>query len=92
MTAHLEALKLRFLARCSSDLAVLQRHLRAPDTVSVTDLETLVHQMSGAAAAFGFPRLSDLAMALDNQISAGAPPKGEQLRALIDELSLCTAK
>jgi HPt (histidine-containing phosphotransfer) domain-containing protein len=87
MTASPEALKLRFRGRCSGDLGVLQLLLRAPEAVSPTDLKTLVHQMSGAAGAFGFPQLSALAMRLDNQLSAGEPPSRQHVQALIDELS-----
>ncbi len=87
MTSSLEALKLRFLTRCSGDLGVLQQRLRAPGSVPETDLETLVHQMAGAAGAFGFPHLSDLATQLDNQLSAAEPPSRELVQALIDELS-----
>jgi HPt (histidine-containing phosphotransfer) domain-containing protein len=86
MTAALEALKLRFRARCAGDLGVLEKLLHAPDAVSPSDLRTLVHQMSGAAGAFGFPRLSALATRLDDQLSAGKPASPEHVQALIDEL------
>jgi HPt (histidine-containing phosphotransfer) domain-containing protein len=86
MTAALEALKLRFLERCSSDLDVLLPLLRAPEAVPRADLKTLVHQMAGAAGAFGFPHLSTLAKQLDDQLSAGEPLSREPVEALIDEL------
>jgi HPt (histidine-containing phosphotransfer) domain-containing protein len=65
---------------------LLQRRLGAPDAVSLAELKTLVHQMSGAAGAFGFPNLSALAMRLDNALWAGHPPAREDVQALIDEL------
>jgi HPt (histidine-containing phosphotransfer) domain-containing protein len=86
MTSPLEALERRFRQRCVNDLGVLQQWLRAPETVSASDLKTLVHQMSGAAGAFGYPALGALAMELDNQLLAGAPPSRERVQALIDEL------
>jgi HPt (histidine-containing phosphotransfer) domain-containing protein len=88
MTAHLEALKLRFLERCSSDLGVLEQLLCAPEAVSTTELKTLVHQMAGAAGAFGFPQLSELAMRLDNQLSTGKPLSRDHVQALIDALRI----
>jgi HPt (histidine-containing phosphotransfer) domain-containing protein len=86
MTAQFEALKIRFLERCSCDLGKLQQMMRAPDAGAWIDLKTLVHQMSGAAGAFGFARLSTLAMRLDDQLSAGHPPSREHMQALIDDL------
>jgi HPt (histidine-containing phosphotransfer) domain-containing protein len=87
MTSSLEALKLRFRERCANDLGVFQRLLRAPEDVSPAELRTLVHQISGAAGAFGFPHLSALAMRLDNQLLAGTTPSREDVQALVDELS-----
>lgn len=86
MTTRLEALKRRFLERCSSDLIVLQRVMLVPEAVSSNDFKTLVHQMSGAAAVFGFPELSAAAMCLDDVLSAGTPPSRQQVQALIDQL------
>jgi HPt (histidine-containing phosphotransfer) domain-containing protein len=86
MKPDIDALKLRFRERCSSDLVVLQQMLRAPETVSPTVFKTLVHQMSGAAGAFGFSALSALAMRLDDQLSDGKPPSREQVQGLIDAL------
>jgi HPt (histidine-containing phosphotransfer) domain-containing protein len=87
MAAPFEVLTQRFRARCSGDLAVLRQMLQAPASVSEADLKTLVHQMSGAAGAFGFPHLSHLAMQLDHQMAAGMPPLRADVQALIDELA-----
>lgn len=86
MIDPLETLKLRFRARCASDRDALQRLEGEPAAVSPAGLKTMVHQMSGAAGAFGFPRLSAAALRLDDQLSAGEPPSHDNLQALIDEL------
>jgi HPt (histidine-containing phosphotransfer) domain-containing protein len=87
MTAPFAALKLRFRDRCATDLSVLQQRLHTPEAVSPAELKTLVHQMAGAAGAFGFPQLGAVAMRLDNQLWAGQPPSREDVQALVDELS-----
>lgn len=92
MTNPLEALKRRFQERCSSDLVVLQRVMLVPEEVTSDDFKTLVHQMSGAAAAFGFLQLSAAAMCLDDVLSAGTPPSRQQLQALIDQLICLQSK
>jgi HPt (histidine-containing phosphotransfer) domain-containing protein len=68
-------------------MVALERLLHEPDAISPAGLKTLVHQMSGAAGAFGFPELSALAVRLDNQLAAGEPASREYVQALIDELS-----
>ena len=79
--ARFEALRRRFVERCSGDLAVLEK--AQSEGVEAEVLRAAVHRLSGAAGTFGYPELSRLAGAVDDQlIVSGRAPE-----AMVQELT-----
>ncbi|HEY2659365.1 MAG TPA: Hpt domain-containing protein [Caulobacteraceae bacterium] len=86
MNDQLQVLKLRFLERCSRDLALIERALEDP-AVSITgDFVETLHKLSGSAGSFGYPAISELAGRVDDELMSGAPPSRESLLALAQGL------
>lgn len=81
----LEALRQRFRARAREDLLAVQAWATAglphdPDT------ERRVHNLAGAAGAFGYPRLNAAAAALDDAIAVGETPSLSDVEGLMTAL------
>jgi HPt (histidine-containing phosphotransfer) domain-containing protein len=77
----LAALRERFIARCVGDLARL-RDLARGDLGS-SELQDLAHSLAGAAGTFGFPRVSEVAGAVDDRFALGQTPSQADVDALI---------
>jgi HPt (histidine-containing phosphotransfer) domain-containing protein len=59
------ALRVRFLARAADDLATLA-------TADDEATRHIAHRLGGSAGTFGFPEISDAALALDEALEASA--------------------
>lgn len=84
MTDPLAPLRERFRKRAADDLARL-RVLAAGDLAS-NELRALAHNIAGAAGTFGYPALSEAAMAVDDRYAAGEAPDAPQLAVLEQRL------
>lgn len=84
MSDALEALRLRFVARCVGDLARL-RDLARGDLRS-GELQDLAHSLAGAAGTFGFPHVSEAAGRVDDHFALGKTPSPVDVHALIAAL------
>lgn len=87
----LEALRQRFRDRSLEDLKLVRDWLTAglphdPDT------ERRVHNLAGAAGAFGYPRLNAAAAVLDDRIALGETPEPADVEALIIALEQMDAE
>jgi HPt (histidine-containing phosphotransfer) domain-containing protein len=71
-----ETFRLRFIDRCRGDLAELEA---GPDDAA---LRRLIHGLAGAAGTFGFPRISEMAGVIDDDLSQGREPDPARLEAL----------
>lgn len=80
MTDPLAPLRARFRDRTRSDLARF-RTLVAGD-LGCDEMKRLVHGLAGAAGTFGYPALSQAAMALDDRYVAGGVPDAAELDRL----------
>ena len=83
-----EALRARFVARCSEDLPVLESALAGG-----CDAETLrrtVHRLSGAAGTFGYAELSRLAGVVDDRLVEETQPSKAELTALVETVRVLT--
>ena len=80
MSDPLAPLRERFRKRATDDLARLR--LLMTGDLSANELRTLAHNMAGAAGTFGYPALSEAAMAVDDRYVAGGTPTPEQLALL----------
>ena len=81
MTDVLDALRARFLARCVSDLAHLQR-LAENDELGSLEMRNLVHSLAGAAGTFGFPEISLAAGRIDDAFVDDRLPERFDVEAL----------
>lgn len=79
MNEALEALKLRFKARCAEDQIRLGEIQQGDDR---DGLKMLAHKIAGAAGVFGFEALGRAARDVEEQIDLGLAPDGESLAAL----------
>ena len=85
MTDAFQALRARFRVRAAQELTQLEALTAAgPDSA---ELRRLVHNIAGAAGTFGFPVLSEAAIAIDDCYAAGTPPPPETFRTLAQALS-----
>lgn len=75
----------QFVAEMPSRVAWLQRHGDAGDWES---LRRAAHQMKGAAASYGFDRLTPLALGLETLLATGAT-REEVAAALQDLVAHC---
>ncbi len=83
-----EALRVRFVARCSEDLPVLEAALAGE-----ADAETLrrtVHRLSGAAGTFGYNELSHLAGVVDDRLVEDSQPSEAELTELVETVRVLT--
>ena len=87
MNQALEALRLRFLARCAEDRAAIAEAAAAGDAER---LKHLSHKLTGAAGTFGYPELSEAARIVEDQIDQGEPPTPASLQKL-DQILASTA-
>lgn len=87
MNQALEALRLRFLARCAEDRAAIAEAAAAGDAER---LKHLSHKLTGAAGTFGFPDLSDAAKVVEDQLDLGETPTPASLQDL-DRILASTA-
>jgi HPt (histidine-containing phosphotransfer) domain-containing protein len=78
----LAALKAKFLARATNDLAEL-RSWSARGAPAEPEMRQRVHRLAGAAGTFGFHDLSDLAKRVDDRLASG---EAGDAPALIAEL------
>ena len=62
------ALRERFLVRSAGDLKEIEAALANPGAVDHATLRAIVHRLSGAAGAFGFAALSEVAGAADDAL------------------------
>lgn len=83
MSAALDALKTRFVARCAADRLELQAAVADRDEDAV---KRLAHKVAGAGGTFGFPELSRAAMAVEDCIDQGAFPPADLLSELDQRL------
>ncbi len=86
LTAAMDALAQKFLARCGTDLAKLKEFL-ADSTDRQSEVRHIVHRMSGSAGIFGHVALGELASQIDGELAAGRPVRATTLSALIEALS-----
>jgi HPt (histidine-containing phosphotransfer) domain-containing protein len=85
MSDLLAGLRVRFLNRCVGDLAHIVR-LLDDDALASDEMQTLVHNLAGAAGTFGFPDISEAAADCDDDFARGQAPdraKAERLAAAI---------
>lgn len=81
------ALKGRFLQRCQADLDRLKLLLADPEMANGEEVRMLVHRFSGAAGTFGYPAISDLAGAIDDDFHDGKPVSLQDLDALAEAIA-----
>jgi PAS domain S-box-containing protein len=79
----LEALRIKFVARCLADHEALER-LRLPE--DVREIRAIVHRLAGSAATFGFPDAGLAALAVDQALSSGSAPKPEDVEMVLAAL------
>ena len=84
MNDPLAPLRARFRLRAVSDLVVLER-LSGGDLGSA-ELQRLAHNIAGAAGTFGYPSLSEAAMAIDDRFACGRTPDAAQMARLEEQL------
>ncbi|MFL9839334.1 Hpt domain-containing protein [Sphingomonas sp. ST-64] len=86
--ARMAALRARFVARAIAEGDSIRSHLAQR---KLTELRELCHGLVGTAGTFGYPAISDAALAVEEAIEAGAQddaldalclPLMEQLEAL----------
>lgn len=70
MNAALDALKVRFVARCAQDRERLREAIAEEDRPAIKHLS---HTLAGAAGTFGFPALGEAAMAVEDCVDLAAP-------------------
>jgi HPt (histidine-containing phosphotransfer) domain-containing protein len=80
------ALRVRFLERCRNDLQQMRLLLADPKTVDGPEVRELVHRLSGAAGTFGYPAISGLAGAIDDDFHDGRTVSLQDLNALVEAL------
>ena len=86
MSSTFDALRLRFVARCADDLALIDRSV-SDRTFQMSELlQNTIHRLSGSAGTFGFPALGDLAQVIDDDLARGAVPSLKSIHALADGL------
>lgn len=88
MNEALEALRLRFVARCAEDRAAIAEAAAAGDA---DRLKYLSHKLSGAAGTFGYAQLSAAARDVEDQLDVGEAPDAASLRRLDERLAETTA-
>lgn len=76
-------LQRRFVARCLSDLPILEQAAQGLEPVHPETLRLTVHRMAGGAGTFGYHDLSRLAGEVDDHLMESSRPPAERLRALI---------
>lgn len=81
MNDALEALRARFRERARADADKISRAIYDGD---YEVLEQVVHGLAGAAGLFGYPALSEYALAIDAEFEAGNKPSDEALNRLIE--------
>ena len=79
MTDALTALRSLFIERCRKDLSELDRLHSEADA---QEMGVIIHRLAGAAGSFGFPELSECALAVDQHLRDGH----EATRQEFDEL------
>lgn len=84
MSDPLASLRARFRARVSDDIERVQR-LWATEPGS-TELRGLVHDLAGTAGMFGYDRLSEAALAIDDRHVAGGRPEAAQMDLLVQRM------
>lgn len=84
MNDPLAPLRARFRLRAVSDLVVLER--LAGGDLGSADLQRLAHNIAGAAGTFGYPALSEAAMAIDDRFASGRTPDADQVAILQQQL------
>jgi HPt (histidine-containing phosphotransfer) domain-containing protein len=73
LETSMAALRLRFIGRAREDLSQLRAYERH-GAMNAEDLRALVHRLAGSAGLFGYPAISVLAGAVeDDLIETGAP-------------------
>lgn len=88
MNAALDALRTRFVERCTEDRVKLGAVVAARDADA---LKLLSHKLAGAAGTFGYPSVSQAALAVEDELDAGDWPAAERLQHLDQELAQITA-
>lgn len=83
----LEILRRRFITRCQAELDQL-RTLAAEDP----EVGVIAHRLSGSAGSFGYPKVSELAAAVDDRVQSGTDPARDEIQALIGCLEAAIAK
>jgi HPt (histidine-containing phosphotransfer) domain-containing protein len=83
MTDPLAPLRDRFRTRTAEDLIRLRALLAAGDA---DELRRLAHGIAGAAGTFGFPKLSEAAILIDDDYVAGRTPDQAAFDRLEQEL------
>lgn len=78
MDDSLELLRLRFIARCQTELDQL-RTLAPNDP----ELGVIAHRLSGSAGSFGYPTVSETASVVDDRVRSGADPTADEIESLI---------
>lgn len=81
--ARYRDLQRRFVARCLSDLPLLEQAAQGLEPVHPETLRLAVHRMAGGAGTFGYHDLSRLAGEVDDHLLESPKPPAERLRALI---------
>lgn len=86
-----EALRRRFVARCATELPILEQAAQGLEPVHPETLRLTVHRMAGAAGTFGYEGLGRLAGEVDDLMMEQARPPtaalarlAEAVRALVD--------
>ncbi|HEY1837016.1 MAG TPA: Hpt domain-containing protein [Rhizomicrobium sp.] len=67
LQSSMEALRLRFIARAGDDLLQLRTQAQK-GAMTAEDLRALVHRLAGSAGLFGYPAISVLASAVEDDV------------------------
>jgi HPt (histidine-containing phosphotransfer) domain-containing protein len=81
--ARYQALRARFVQRCREDLPIIER-AAAGEAVDPEALRMTVHRLSGAAGTFGYPELSGLAGAVDDELIERGEAGPRAIAALVE--------
>lgn len=89
--AALETLRGDYPRWLNADLDKARRLLTQATPPDHAQLYTIIHDIKGQAATFGFPLVGDIAAALCEGLRSQAPPEAGRINAMLDAMARIVA-